>query len=849
MAYAGIVDGAAKGERPRAGAVPRSSGVDLYGDPLPAGAAARLGTVRLRRSGFGSAYVAFGRFGRELFETERDGLIRVWDPVTGKELRRIDLQVRSWWVFGLAICANGKVAAYGGKEGIYLFDVASGSMTRTIPLEPTSDILSLALALSPDGRRLAASIEAQGDQQDRVYPTNIWSTGDGRVLYKLDDHYGTASYLAFTADGKTLLSIHGEKTILFSDAATGREMRHVSIDWPPNRLGAASLSADGRLLAIANSRWNTANKAECSIRLWDIATAREIGNIPTPEMSIQTIAFAPEGTRLASVEYETLRVREVKSGSECLRIPIRVGMANRLAFSPDGKLLAATGSDHTIHLWNARTGQDAFPCDAHESFVNAIAYSPDGKTVATSGGNDRSVRLWDATSGRQRCVVRGRHWGSFVLLFSCDGSLLFFDGGDNALRRSDARTGEEQRKYVIETKFDAEHMIHSAHAAALSLDGTRLYASSGNAATVALDVDCRTTAWDVRTGIRLWQRKDQLDRTGAYFSPDARVLINGEGRVMDLTTAEFLFRLQDPNTEKTYDLVFSQDGRLVLTRSFENRRGTPKRIRAVQLFEVASGKEILRFDVEDRCDSLALLFGGRFAATSGGEHLRLIDLRTGDTVVERFRDRGWSMRLVPSPDNRFLADALTDSTVLIWDISKGLPAAQASQAGGPPRSVLWEDLASADLRRAYEAVWELELRRDSAVAFLASRLRPDEGISSDRIRRLREALNGSRFAVREKASRELSTLGPDARPALKRALQTENSNEVRKRLEAILAQPAGPMLDPSTLRNLRSIQVLEQIGTPAARRLLEKMCLGNAEARATQEAKATSERLRPRTRH
>jgi hypothetical protein len=129
-----------------------------------------------------------------------------------------------------------------------------------------------------------------------------------------------------------------------------------------------------------------------------------------------------------------------------------------------------------------------------------------------------------------------------------------------------------------------------------------------------------------------------------------------------------------------------------------------------------------------------------------------------------------------------------------------------------------------------------------AVPFLKARLRPAPALDLGGIDRLLADLDSDEFAVREQATRGLRQLGEGARPALRKALAGTASAEQRRRLKALL-QELGGVRSPELLRELRSVEVLEQVGTPGARQVLESLAGGGADARLTREAKASLERL------
>jgi len=188
---------------------------------------------------------------------------------------------------------------------------------------------------------------------------------------------------------------------------------------------------------------------------------------------------------------------------------------------------------------------------------------------------------------------------------------------------------------------------------------------------------------------------------------------------------------------------------------------------------------------------------------------------------------------------------LYDGTALVWDLSPALDSLE-SLAKNPDEKTIaacWADMAADDAQRAYAAVWRLAKARDPAVAFLSEHVRPVPEPDAKQIRRLIDALDSDQFSVREKAQKELGGLGNAAMPALREALKNNHSAEVRRRLERLLAGPLDAKLTSETLRDLRALHALEQMGTADAREHLHKLAGGASDARQTQDAKASLERL------
>jgi hypothetical protein len=157
-------------------------------------------------------------------------------------------------------------------------------------------------------------------------------------------------------------------------------------------------------------------------------------------------------------------------------------------------------------------------------------------------------------------------------------------------------------------------------------------------------------------------------------------------------------------------------------------------------------------------------------------------------------------------------------------------------------AAFWEDLASDNAAKAYHGVWRMADAPDDSAPWLRHHLKPALEEDFGKVRQLIKDLDDDNFTVRETAWRELEKLGAEIEPFLRQALQRKPSVEVRKRVEHLLARP--PIFrSPEALRAIRSIQVLEHIGTPEARQLLETLAKGAPEARLTQEAAESLQRL------
>jgi hypothetical protein len=199
-------------------------------------------------------------------------------------------------------------------------------------------------------------------------------------------------------------------------------------------------------------------------------------------------------------------------------------------------------------------------------------------------------------------------------------------------------------------------------------------------------------------------------------------------------------------------------------------------------------------------------------------------------------------------NGRRLASGGADSTILIWDVTGRLRDGDRRPAKLSEKELeaLWGDLAEADTVRAGRAVWALVAVGPQTVSLLGERLRPAVAkVSPEVVGRLIANLDSEDFASRQKARGELKKLGEGCEPFLRQALAKRPSVEMRRSLQELLSQLEETRKEPSgdVLRVLRAVEVLEQVGTPDARHVLERLTRGAPDERLTREAQAALGRL------
>jgi WD40 repeat protein len=393
---------------------------------------------------------------------------------------------------------------------------------------------------------------------------------------------------------------------------------------------------------------------------------------------------------------------------------------------------------------------------------------------------------------------------------------------------------------------------------------------AGSVYSVAFSPDGRILAGQAGDKIFLWEAAtgkevQRLDRTGLIggeyglhnisFSSDGRLLASGGGQVVvwDVASGKRLHLFDGEG----YSVAFTSDSKVLLGAGgyfppqldSGHRLGYP----AVYRWQLTTGKRLAfpQPPSQGLFITLALSPDSRALVTAAGtgREVRLWELATAQErgLVERYDSN--QVSCVFSPDGRALATVPAgERAVRVRDVYQLTSlGAWSRKPSSSELEGLWADLAHADVARAYRALCALVRWPDQTLPFVRKRLQPAPQPDVLRIRRLLRELDSEQFLTRQEAGEAIERLGEVTRPALEKLLAEKPSLEVRRRAEELLARVAGwPVTSPERLQVLRSVEVLERIGTPDARRLLETLARGAVDAELTREAKAAVDRLAKR---
>jgi RNA polymerase sigma factor (sigma-70 family) len=811
---------------------------DLYGDPLPEGAIMRLGTIQRRIVG---AQLAITKDNKSIISIREGKYVRIWDAQTGKLRESRTLPGKSSYLTQISSDCQWLLTENEDSSRLILVNLQTGKKEHQFSLKDARHISST--AFSRDGKRLAINYLVED-----TYRIQVWDIATKKELFSKTVSTGnTSHFITFSPDGTEVLAEFGDQNlgILSWNIESGKPR----IQAKECHANIPVFTLDGRMMLV-----NSAPKGENAL---DLTTGSPVKLDKMPDVEWDwRVHFLPDGRRLLISKPSGIVVWDREKEKE---LHFLKGAGEDFIVPPDGKTVIT--NDGSLQRWDLDTGKPLYPDTfewGHIQEVAAMKFSKNGKFLV-SAAKDGSVRLWDTSTGKAIQVWLShpatrppRIWTPFdagvqSLDISDDDNWIVSAGGEDKLLVRNVTTN---KSYSIDLpKADQGEFNRRVHHLRIPSDKRQIIAVFG---ATALDYPVGTSihhtdklgVWDLQTGKQL--SITAVERDHGDFNIDRRWMIR-EGKVFDSSTGKELVALEVSGTRAIPPIAFSADGSLIIggmAKETEKNGQKWYSFSGIRVWETASGKPVAGFPITSLISQVGFLPNHRFAFMRNDEGITFWDLLTGKKIHQQSMLDTYASCVAFSPDGKRMATGHSDSTILIWDIP--LPVSSSEKVDAKTLETLWGELEKKEAKNAWQRFWMLADSGEVVLPLLRKRLKPVEIMTKKEIQPLIEALDDSAFASREQAMKQLTELGGRVEVALREALQEKLSIEQEKRIHQILSaitDPASP-LSSSMLAEIRAIQLLEQIGTPEAKKFLEELAKGAPSAPVTREAKAALAYLR-----
>jgi hypothetical protein len=617
--------------------------------------------------------------GRRVLTGSWEGHAREWDVATGQPVGVIE---HGMYVHAVAYSPDCQLIATGSNDEtgeLRLWNAETRALVKTFNGH-TDAVLSV--AFSRDGKRL---LSGSYDNTAR-----LWDVDSGEQLRVFKGHTFWVWSAAFSPDESHIVTASQDGTaIIWSVASEEKGAPFTGHEGP---VYSAAFSSDGQHVATAGYDKRILIWRPDQVKPFDFASLSTNSRPAKPNYlalvghgaPVRCVRFSADGHTLMSASHDnTIKLWELSQATCRQTLRGHAGWVRTCSFSPDGQSVLSAGYDHQAKIWNTTQYEEVRTFGGHDDGLLGASFSPDGQRIVTAS-RDRTAKIQEIAPGRQPTSLSEGH--AFLVssvAFSPDGRQVFTGAGDDTIRSWDVAKGGEIRT------FD-----HTGREGifALSSDGQRLLTGSDAGTCRLLDVDTGNVLSEL-TGHR-------SEVTAVAISPDGQILYTGDaagrGRLWSAADGQRLHLLEG-HSRKITAALFLAGGKRLLTSSTDNSVGQ---------WDVATGKELIAQVLKhpQGVTAMAASHNGQYVVTACEDHrIRLWKLDSGPRILREIDAAGCAVSSVAiSADGRRALTACADNKVRLWDLTSGaeIHGARAGGAGDAlidtGRNAVWSAVFSPD---------------------------------------------------------------------------------------------------------------------------------------------------------